>query len=161
MTVEHDYAVTLAWSDETGTDKFNGFTRDHEIRGEGKVAPLVASAPPWLRGDRTRYSAGDLFLAALASSHMMRFLEIASQVGLVVVAYDDEVHALAELGSRGDGHIAAVTLRPRITARPGVHANEAEVARLHERAQSMSILSSSVIVEVHVEPGRLTVLDDA
>ena len=161
MTVHHDYAVTLTWSDETGTDGFSAFTRDHEIRGADKDTALAASAPQWLRGDRARWNSGDMFLAALASSHMLRFLEIASQVGLVVVAYEDDVHGLAQLGSRGDGHIADIVLRPRITVRPGVHANEAEIARIHERAESMSVVSSSVAVSIRVEPGALTVVDAA
>ncbi|ACZ30573.1 OsmC family protein [Xylanimonas cellulosilytica DSM 15894] len=160
MTVQHDFEVTLNWSDATGTDSFSGFTRNHEVDGEHKLAAIAASAPEWLRGDKSRYSSGDLFLAAIASSHMLRFLEVASQVGLAVVAYDDDVVGNADLGSRGDGRIVDVTLRPRLTVQPGVHATEAEVARLHERAQSMSIISRSVSVEIRVEPGTLTILDD-
>lgn len=160
MTVQHDYAMTLTWSDETGTECFSGYRRDHEISGPAKVAPLAMSAPEWFRGDKTRYNAGELFLAAAASSHMLRFLEIASQVGLVVLAYDDDVVGSAYLGSRGDGRIAEVVLRPRVTVLAGPHATEAEVARMHERAQSMSLVNQSVAISIGVEPGPSTIVDE-
>lgn len=160
MTVQHDYAMTLTWSDETGTDCFSGYSRDHEISGATKVAPLAMSAPEWFRGDKARYNAGELFIAAAASSHMLRFLEIASQVGLVVVKYDDDIVGSAHLGSRGDGRIASVTLRPHITVLAGPHATEAEVARMHERAQSMSLVCQSITLPIDVEPGPLTIIDE-
>jgi organic hydroperoxide reductase OsmC/OhrA len=160
MTVQHDYAMTLTWSDDTGTDCFSGYSRDHEISGESKRAPVAMSAPEWFRGDRARYNAGELFIAAAASSHMLRFLEIASQVGLVVVRYDDDVVGSAELGSRGDGRIAGITLRPHITVLAGPHATDAEVARMHERAQSMSLVCQSLAISIDVEPGPLTIIDE-
>ncbi|WP_425953798.1 OsmC family protein [Xylanimonas sp. McL0601] len=158
MTVQHDYTVALAWSDAAGTGSFGGYTRDHELIVPYKDVPLAASAPQWFRGDRTRYNSGELLLAAIASSHMARFLEIASQVGLVVVKYADEVVGTARLGSRGDGMVTRVTLRPTLTVQPGVHANAHEVARMHDRAQSMSIIRRSLNIPVDIEPGALTVL---
>ncbi|QAY62531.1 hypothetical protein ET495_03860 [Xylanimonas allomyrinae] len=109
-------------------------------------------------GDKARYSAGELFLAAVASSHMVRFLEIASQVGLVVVEYTDHVVATARLGSRGDGMLTDLTLHPSVTVRPGPHANAAEVLLLHERAQSMSLVRPCLTIGVGIMSGRLTVL---
>jgi organic hydroperoxide reductase OsmC/OhrA len=156
--VSHGISLTLAWADPTGTDSFSNFSRDHVVSVTGKDEPLSMSVPQWNRGDPTRYDPGELFLAALASSHMARFLEIASQVGLVVVAYDDDVAACARLGSRGDGQFADVVLRPSVVVRAGPHANVAEVARIHKRAQSMSIVCKSVSVAVTVLPGQLTVL---
>ncbi|GAB2473595.1 OsmC family protein [Xylanimonas ulmi] len=159
MTVQHDYVVGLTWSDAAGTGSFGGYSRDHELIFPDKAATLPASAPEWFRGDKARYSAGELFVAAIASSHMVRFLEVASQVGLVVVRYDDEVVGTARLGSRGDGQIADLTLRPSLTVRPGPHAHAAEVTRMHRRAQSMSLVRPCLTIEVSIEPGALTVLD--
>jgi organic hydroperoxide reductase OsmC/OhrA len=154
MEVQHDYKVALRWSDTAGTGSFSGYSRDHELMLPNKEAPLAASAPEWFRGDKTRYSAGELFLSAIASSHMIRFLEVASQGGLVVMEYTDDVDATARLGSRGDGMVARVTLRPRLTVRPGLQATKAAVLRLHERAQSMSIIRPSLNISVRSRRGR-------
>lgn len=157
-TVEHHYAASLSWSDPSGTDSFSTFSRDHEVLVEGKERPLEMSAPVWSRGSGAAYCPGELLLTALVSGHMIRFLEVASEVGLVVVEYHDDVEGSVQQGSRGDGRMGYVTLQPRVTVRPGPFATEAQVARLHQRAQSMSVVRSSVAVEVAVQPGPLTVL---
>ena len=161
MTVHHDYGLELTWSDPSGTNCFNGFSRDFEITGPRKQSALPGSAKPRFRGDPTRYSPGELLVAAVASSHMLRFLEVASQVGLVVVDYHDAVGGTAELSPRGDGEIVEVVLRPTVTVADGPYANEVKIAMLHHRAQSMSLVGKSVNLPVKVEPGELVVLNAA
>jgi organic hydroperoxide reductase OsmC/OhrA len=119
------------------------------------------SAPPWFRGDKSRYSPGELLLAALSSNHMTSFLEIASEMGLVVVSYVDDADACARLGARGDGYMAEVTLRPVVTVLPGPHATETSVAWIHERAAEMSVVCKSVALAVTIEPGPLAILEEA
>ena len=160
-TVQHSYAAILDWSDPTGTDNFSNFTRDHEVLLGGKGQPIELTAPTWFRGDPARHTPSELLLAALASSHMMSFLEIASDRGLVVVGYHDEPEESIELSSRGDGRVSSVVLRPCVTVRPGPLANESEVRRIHECAASVSVVRSSVAVDVAVAPGPLTVQADS
>ena len=157
-TVEHQYAATLTWSDPAGTESYSSFSRDHEIVLEGKGTAIELTAPVWFRGSPARHSPGELLLAALASGHMMRFLEIAADRGLVVVDYRDDVEALVTLGSRADGKLGQVVLRPSVVVRPGPLANEHEIARLHQCAASVSVVRSSVAVDVTVQPGTVTVV---
>jgi len=160
-TVEHSYTATLTWSDPKGTDSFSTFTRDHEILLAGKEQPIEATAAAWFRGNPARHTPGELLLAALASGHMMRFLEIAADRGLVVVAYRDETEGRVQLSSRGDGKVGNVVLRPSVTVRPGPLANESEVRRIHECAGSVSVVRRSVAVDVTVAPGPLTVQEES
>lgn len=161
MTVHHNYELALRWSDPTGTTCFNGFSRRYEISGPGKATPLPGSAKPRFRGDPARYSPGELMVASIASSHMLRFLEVASQVGLLVLDYHDDIGGTAELSCRGDGVIVEVVLRPTVTVAAGPFATEAEVALLHQRAQSMSLVGKSVNMPIKVEPGELIILNAA
>lgn len=158
MAALHDYKVSLRWADDSGTSSYNDYTRDDELSLPHKDAPLPGSASALFRGDKSRYSSIDLCVAAVTQSHLMRFLEVASQVGLVVVAYEDEAHAIVELGSRGDGVITGVTLRPHLKVLDGEHANEAAITRLHERAQSMSVVARSMAVPITVTQGMLEVV---
>ncbi len=160
MDVHHDYAATVSWTDPAGTRSFSSYSRDHEVVTPGKAQTLEMSAPAWYRGTASRHAPGDLFLAAVASGHMVRFLEVASEMGLVVTEYHDDAQSSCAMGSRGDGKMAAVTLRPSITVRPGPHAHPSAVALMHERAQSMSVVRRSVLVDVVVEPGELLVVPE-
>ncbi|MCL1899776.1 MAG: OsmC family peroxiredoxin [Promicromonosporaceae bacterium] len=158
MGVHHEYDIALDWTDPNGTRSYSSYTRDHQVRAAGKAHAIEASSPERFRGSPTRYSPGELLTAAISSGHMMRFLEVSSQVGLVVLEYRDHAHGLAELGSRGDGAVNCCVLRPRLVVRQGPFANDVEVARLHERAQSMSVIATSVSLEVQVQPAGLEVV---
>ncbi|MCL2595053.1 MAG: OsmC family protein [Promicromonosporaceae bacterium] len=158
MSVDHQYNVSVAWADANGTGSYASYSRDHQISGVDKTHALEMSAPEWFRGTKTLYNPGELFLASIAAAHMIRFLEVASQVGLVVLEYTDDARGSAHLGSRGDGVMGPPTLRPRITVQDGPHANDDDIARLHERAQSMSVVRRSLSIDVFVEPAGLIVL---
>ena len=47
---------------------------------------IAGSADPAFRGDRTRYNPEDLLVASLAACHMLWYLHLAADAGVVVVA---------------------------------------------------------------------------
>ncbi len=90
MQRKHHYSVAVVWTGNTGqgTRNYNGYERAHEIRsGQKPVVP--GSSDPAFRGDPTRYNPEELFVAALSSCHMLWYLHLCADAGIVVVSYED------------------------------------------------------------------------
>ena len=162
MGAHHNYAVTVAWPDAAeagasgpgggpGTTSYTSYSRDHTVLVTGKP-PLPGSADPAFRGDPTRHNPEELFVASLAQCHMLWFLHLAAEHGLVVREYVDETTGTMRVESRGEGQFTDVTLRPRVTVDAGPQATEDAVAELHRRAHALCFIARSVNFAVLVEP---------
>lgn len=129
------------------------YSRGHSWRFDGGAEVRGSSAPSVVRvplSDPAGVDPEEALVAALASCHMLFFLDLASRAGLDVVSYTD--HATGEMGKREDGKEAMVkaTLRPQI-----VFAGEADpvkVADIHHHAHELCYIANSVNFPVHVEP---------
>ncbi len=151
MSREHSYSVNVRWTGNTGTGTtdFRGYKRDHEISVAGK--PLIpASSDPTFRGDRTRYNPEELLVASLSACHMLWYLHLSAEAGIVVTDYhDDATGAMLETDD-GGGHFTQVTLRPVVKVAGKVDPELA--ARLHERAHHLCFIANSVNFPVLCEP---------
>ena len=165
MGALHLYTVDVRWTGagDTGTTSYTAYSRDHEIRVEGRPV-LLGSSDPAFRGDPTRHTPEELFVAALSQCHMLWFLHLAAQDGVVVVDYRDEAVGRMRVESAGAGQFTEVTLHPRVTVR-GVTAGDgragdgdpsgsldARMATLHRRAHEHCFIARSVNFPVRHEP---------
>ena len=151
MSQEHSYSVNIRWTGNTGTgtSEFRGYKRDHEISISGK-APIPASSDPSFRGDRTRYNPEELLVASLSACHMLWYLHLSAEAGIVVTEYhDDATGAMLETDD-GGGHFTQVILRPVVKVAGEVDSELA--ARLHERAHHLCFIANSVNFPVLCEP---------
>jgi organic hydroperoxide reductase OsmC/OhrA len=164
MGAHHNYTVTVSWPDPgevydgvPGTTSYTAYPRDHRVSLAGRP-PLPGSADPAFRGDPGRFSPEDLFVASLAQCHMLWFLHLAAERGLVVRGYTDETTGTMRVEVRGEGQFSDVTLRPRVTVDPGPAATDESIADLHRRAHALCFIARSVNFPVLVEPApvRLT-----
>jgi organic hydroperoxide reductase OsmC/OhrA len=92
----------------------------------------------------------EALVAALASCHMLFFLDLASRSGVSVTSYVD--HAIGQVGRREDGKTAmlSATMRPKVSfATP---ADPAAIAALHHKAHELCYIANSVNFPVTVEP---------
>jgi organic hydroperoxide reductase OsmC/OhrA len=151
MGALHLYTVDVRWTGagDTGTTAYTAYGRDHEVRVEGRPV-LPGSADPAFRGDPTRWSPEQLFVAALSQCHMLWFLHLASADGVVVVGYEDEAVGRMRVESAGAGQFTDVVLHPRITVRGDV--DDARVAEVHRRAHEHCFIARSVNFPVRHEP---------
>jgi len=147
----HHYTLQLDWKGNTGsgTSGYRAYERAHEVIGAGKP-PILMSSDPSFRGDGTRYNPEELLVASLSSCHMLWYLHLAADSGIVVTGYSDEPQGTMTEGADGSGMFTEVVLRPRVTVRAGANAQLAEA--LHERAHAMCFIASSVIFPVRCEP---------
>jgi organic hydroperoxide reductase OsmC/OhrA len=148
---EHLFSCTLEWTGNRGrgTADYRAYGRDHLIQGAGKP-PLLGSSAPAFRGDADRYNPEDLLVAALASCHMLWYLHLAADSGVVVTAYSDAADGVMAIESDGGGRFTRVTLRPRVTITRDGDRDKAITA--HHLAHEKCFIARSVNFPVQVEP---------
>ena len=88
---EHSYLVNVRWTGNLGqgTANYRTYKRDHEISAAGKP-PVPASSDPNFHGDKARYNPEELLVASLSACHMLWYLHLCSQAGIVVTDYEDK-----------------------------------------------------------------------
>jgi organic hydroperoxide reductase OsmC/OhrA len=154
MGILHTYRAELSWTGagQTGTTSYTAYSRDHEVRFPGKPS-LPGSSDPAFRGDPQRYNPEELLLGALAQCHMLWFLHLAAQDGVVVVDYADEAVGTMRVEAAGAGQFTQAFLHPRVTVRDDAGTvDDARLARLHRRAGEHCFIQRSVNFPVHTEP---------
>jgi organic hydroperoxide reductase OsmC/OhrA len=150
MAPDHLYRTRLRWTGDLGegTREYRGYSRDHTVAFEGKPDLLLTSGlSP--RRDPHRANPDELVIAALSSCHMLSYLHLCSEAGVVVGEYTDEAEGTLTLERGGAGRFTRATLRPRVVLRAG----SPEKARaLHEEAHRICYVANSVNFPVAVEP---------
>ena len=152
MTREHHYRITTTWTGNlgTGTSDYRAYSRDHEIKIVGKRAPLAGSSDAAFRGDPARYTPEELLVASLSACHMLWFLHLCADAGIVVTEYEDA--ASGEMSEHADrsGEFTSVVLRPRAVITDS--ARIADAMALHTQAHELCFIARSVNFPVRHEP---------
>ncbi|WP_029767851.1 OsmC family protein [Haloglycomyces albus] len=153
--MKHEYDLTVTWTGNTGegTRSYRSFERDHTIAAAGKPT-LRGSADPSFRGSAERWNPEELLLASLSECHMMSYLALCSQQGVVVTAYHDEALGTMETGREG-GRFTRALLRPVVTLAESTNADlqlRAKAGALHVEAHRQCFIANSVNFPVDCEP---------
>lgn len=149
---QHCYKITNTWTGNrgTGTSAYAAYSRDHEISGAGKNSSILCSSDPSFRGDPGRYNPEELLVASLSACHMLWYLHLCSDAGIVVTGYQDEAEGSMVEQEDGSGEFTGVVLRPRVTITDP--SRIAEAASLHARADELCFVARSVRFPVTLEP---------
>ncbi|WP_372593114.1 OsmC family protein [Actinotalea sp.] len=155
MGILHSYRAAVTWTGAgtAGTASYTSYSRDHEIVLAGKP-PLLGSADPAFRGDPTRYNPEELLVAALSQCHLLWFLHLAANAGVVVLGYHDDASGTMRVAAAGAGQFTEVVLRPQLTVQGEV--SEQSIAELHARAGEHCFITRSVNFPVRVEQGTIS-----
>jgi len=147
----HHYPVTVTWTGNTGdgTAVPNGYSKDHEISGDGKPV-IPTSSDPAFRGDPARWNPEELLVASLSQCHMLWFLSRCAKYGVVVTAYVDHAEGVMIEDRDGGGRFSSVVLRPEITLAAGADQERADAQ--HHAAHELCFIANSVNFPVTVEP---------
>lgn len=143
MSKKHDFEATLRWTGNTGQGNgdFRGYTRDWTLASPGKPA-IACSNDPLLGGNSALYNPEDMLIAALSSCHMLWYLHLASDAGIVVHSYEDTPVGHGESLPDGTGRFLSATLRPNIGLAPGI--NVAAADAIHGRIHAHCFIARSV-----------------
>lgn len=154
MADTHDYTARIAWTGNRGegTKRYRGYDRTWRIETDGK--PLVeCSNDPLLGGDPAKPNPEDLLLSSLASCHMLWYLHLASNAGIVVQSYVDTPLGVGETGPHGEGRFVRAILRPQITVERGADLQKADA--LHHEVHRYCFIARSVNFPVSYEASYL------
>ncbi|MBV9563516.1 MAG: OsmC family protein [Bradyrhizobium sp.] len=156
MAKLHDYTAEIAWSGDRGegTKRYRGYDRTWRIATSGRPV-IECSNDPLLGGDPAKPNPEDLLLASLAGCHMLWYLHLANDAGIVVRAYQDHPLGVGETGSKGEGRFVRATLRPRITVERG--ADLAKADALHHDVHHYCFIARSVNFPISYDASYLEV----
>ena len=147
--------VALHWQrapDETFTDQ--RYSRRHTLRFDGGAVLAASSSPsvvPLPFSDASAVDPEEMFVASLASCHMLWFLSLAAGRGHVVQAYEDEAVGVMARDAQRRLVMTVVTLRPQVRFASNAP-DAAALATLHHEAHEQCFIANSVKTEVRVQP---------
>ncbi|MBI1404795.1 MAG: OsmC family peroxiredoxin [Caulobacter sp.] len=151
------YTATVDWALQPGEDFVAGrYSRRHTVSFDGGVSVPASASPhvvpaPWSAADAV--DPEELLVAALSNCHMLTFLHVAREAGLVVLSYRDVAEGVMRKNAEGRIAVTRVALRPEIVFE-GRQPDADELDRLHHAAHEGCFIASSVKTEVVVEPPR-------
>jgi organic hydroperoxide reductase OsmC/OhrA len=151
MDRAHSYDVTITWTGNTGTGTsgYRDYARAHDVAADGQP-PIAGSSDPAFRGDGHRWNPEQLLTAALSQCHLLSYLHVCADAGVVVTGYTDHAHGTMVQTADGGGHFTEVVLRPQVIVASPDMADAA--MKLHESAHAKCFIASSVSFPVRHEP---------
>lgn len=147
----HSYQLFIEWTGNngSGTKDYTGYDRSHTIRAANKP-DIDGSADPAFRGDATRYNPEELLLASLSSCHMLWYLHLCSDAGVIVTGYTDDPVGTMTQSDDGGGEFTEVILRPKVTVQDS--SMIARATELHQKARAFCFIARSVNFPVRHQP---------
>ena len=151
-----EYTADVLWVRDPAQDfAGNRYSRRHSIRFDGGAEMAGSSSPhsvplPW--SDASAVDPEEMFVASLASCHMLWFLALATKRKFVVDRYADAAVGVMEKDAEGRVAVTRVTLRPEVAFGGERQPSRAEIEHLHHEAHEACYIANSVKSEVLVEP---------
>jgi len=150
----HHHTATIAWRRGEGDFHKGRYSRAHSWRFDGGIAVPASASPsvvPLPLSSAEAVDPEEAFVAAIASCHMLTFLDLARRAGFVVDAYEDEAIGTLAKNERGQRWVSEVVLRPRINFGGDRQPAPAELERLHHEAHDACFIANSVTSAIRVE----------
>ena len=147
------YTTDITW--ERGEQDFvrGRYSRAHRLRFDGGVEMPGSSSPhvvplPW--SDPAAVDPEEMFVASIASCHMLWFLSIAAKHRYCVDSYHD--HAEGEMGKNAAGKLVVtrVALHPVVAFSGALQPDARALAGLHHEAHEECFIANSVRTEIVV-----------
>ena len=107
---------------------------------------MKCSSDPHFRGNPNLHNPEDLLLSAISSCHMLWYLHLCSEAGIIVMDYVDHAIGIMTELENGSGHFKEVTLKPQIVITDLTRISEAKA--LHQKANELCFIANSVNFKV-------------
>lgn len=148
---EHSYQISLQWTGNTGqgTANYKAYDRAYEIVVPGKPK-ILGSSDPAFRGDKTKYNPEELLVASLSSCHMLWYLHLCAEAGVIVISYCDSASGKMCQTKNGGGRFTEVILKPEISIT--AESNLERARQLHHQAHDLCFIANSVNFPVLCQP---------
>jgi organic hydroperoxide reductase OsmC/OhrA len=151
-----EYSAQVEWQRQPGEDfTANRYSRRHVLRFDGGAELPGSSSPsvvPLPYSDASAVDPEEMFVASLASCHMLWFLSLAAGAGFRVDRYTDDAIGLMQRNADKRVAMTQVTLRPQVVFGGDRQPSSDELHALHHRAHDACFIANSVKTEVRCEP---------
>lgn len=146
----HHYETTIVWTGNNGegTSSYTTYERSHVVLVENKPDLLCSSDKPF-RGDGTKHNPEDFLLSALSSCHMLWYLHLCADAGIIVTAYTDTAKGTLTIDN-GTGRFTDACLYPMVTVKESWMIAKANA--LHHDANQKCFIANSCNFKVRHEP---------
>ncbi len=150
------YTALVLWQraeNESFTDQ--RYSRRHLLRFDGGIELAGSSSPqvvPLPMSDPGAVDPEEMFVASLASCHMLWFLSLAAARGWRVDRYADQAAGQMARNAQGRMAMTMVTLRPRVQWLGETAPSPEDVRALHHEAHEACFIANSVKTLVICEP---------
>ena len=140
---EHLYQLAVQWTGNcgNGTTNYRTYERTYQVEAAGKPV-IFGSSDPAFRGDATKYNPEELLVAAISSCHLLWYLHLCANAGVVVIDYGDRPYGKMQESPDGSGRFTEVILRPEVTITSQSNLERAE--QLHHKAHEFCFIANSV-----------------
>lgn len=147
----HNYIITTKWtgSNGKGTTDYRSYERSFDVNLHLKNK-ILGSSDPQFRGDRTKVNPEELFVSSISSCHMLWYLHLCSDKGIVVLEYEDEARGTMSIDSDGSGKFEEVCLNPKIKIQNSDNLKLAN--QLHHDAHHKCFIANSVNCVIKCDP---------
>ncbi len=147
----HYYKVDIKWTGNSGkgTVSYTAYERSHIISVNGK-AKIDGSSDVVFRGDKTKYNPEELLVASLSACHMLWYLHLCSDAGVVVIDYEDIATGTMQETNDGGGYFTELTLSPTIIVSDRSMIEKAN--ELHDKANKLCYIANSCNFPIHHKP---------
>jgi len=148
---EHHYTTNIRWIGNrgTGTSRYDEYDRNHILSIENKP-DLNCSSDTVFRGDNSRHNPEDMLVAALSSCHMLWYLHLCADAGVIVTEYSDSATGTLSINEQGNGCFSRVTLHPTVVIKLPSMIDKA--IELHELAHKKCFIANSCNFPVTHKP---------
>lgn len=148
---QHFYKSAVTWTGNkgTGTNDYRSYERSHTITIDGKP-DILSSSDTVFRGEKHKHNPEDLMVAAISSCHMLWYLHLCSDNGIIVTGYTDHATGTMDENANGSGQFSEVTLHPEVIVKDSSMIGKANA--LHHDAHQMCFIARSVNFPVHHKP---------
>lgn len=147
----HIYHLNISWTGNKGqgTGGYRVYDRSHTVSTDNKV-DIYCSSDPAFHGDKTKHNPEELFLASISSCHMLWYLHLCADCGIIVRSYTDHAEGVMVETFDGGGHFAEVTLHPIV-----IVANNSMIQKaiqLHYEAHQFCFIANSCNFPIYHKP---------
>ncbi len=151
MSKYHTYTLAIKWTGNKnlGTLNYSAYERSHVVKINQK-ADILCSSDPSFRGDKSKHNPEELFLASISSCHMLWYLHLCAEAGVVVVDYEDNPTGIMIENDNGSGKFTEVVLQPIVTVNDK---SMIELANeLHHKANENCFIANSCNFPISHKP---------
>ena len=150
-----DHLATIDWTRGEWMDRPGKYSRQHMwvLAGAKLKASDSGALLPAAFRDKVVINPHNMFVATIASAHMLTWLHIAFGMGIEIQSYVDRACGVLSEIDDGDCWLSEVILHPKISFKANQDVSPEVIAHIHDLAHQHCFIARSIKTKVSVRSG--------